>query len=92
MNQGIKNIRFVIVIRRHQGTRKLAQPIPLVLETMRPRFHFLSIFFSDIPISKNNVHWYQRTIAAKIHHRTPRSFTSSSVQLTFPRRQAHSHV
>lgn len=45
MNQVVENIRFVIVGRRHQGTWKLAQGIPLILATIRLRSHSLSIFF-----------------------------------------------
>ena len=95
MNQVVSNIRFVIVLRRHQGTWKLAQGIPLMLATIRLRSHSLSIFFLRHSrfLKAMRIGIKEQSQQKKSSHAAfVRSFTSSPVQLTFPHRQAHTHT
>ena len=96
MNQVVENIRFVIVVRRHQGTWKLSQGIPLIiLATIRLRSHSLSIFFLRHSrfLKAMRIGIKEQSQQKKSSHAAfVRSFTSSPVQLTFPHRQAHTHT
>jgi hypothetical protein len=80
------SIRIVIVISCHQGTWKL--PHPHLLVPVSPSFPFsfpafLSSRKKHTLVSKNN--------CSKIYH-APGSFTTSSLQLTFPADEDHIHL